>query len=107
MPDEGEIAVEVAYALPERQLIVALRVATGTTAIEAVRESRIESHFDGLDVESSQLGIFGTRVASDHVLADGDRVEIYRPLLADPKEVRRQLARLGKTMGKERGGDSG
>ena len=99
-PDD--IAVEVAYALPERQALIAIRVPAGTTALEAVRLSKIAQRFEGLDVESAPLGVFGRRVEGDEVLRDGDRVEIYRPLTADPKEVRRQLARLGKTMGRGR-----
>ena len=97
-----EIGVEVAYALPERQALIALRVPAGTSAIEAVRRSGVAERFAGLDVESATLGIFGRRVDRDAALRDGDRVEIYRPLTADPKEVRRQLARLGKTMGRGR-----
>ena len=99
---EPDIDVEVAYALPERQLIVALRVPVGTTAIEAVQRSRIEEQFEGLDAAAGDIGIFGRKVRFDRVLDDGDRVEIYRPLLMDPKEARRQLARVGKTMGKRR-----
>ncbi len=99
-PDD--IAVEVAYALPERQALIAIRVPVGTTALEAVRASRIAEAFEDLDAEAAPLGVFGRRVEADEVLRDGDRVEIYRPLTADPKEVRRQLARLGKTMGKGR-----
>ena len=98
-----EIAVEVVYALPEEQALIALRVAEGTTAIQAVRQSGIEQRFPGLDASTSALGVFGHKVDHDLVLEDGDRVEIYRPLKADPKEVRRQLAKLGKTMGKGAG----
>ena len=96
----GFIAVEVVYALPTRQLLLPLRVPAGTTALEAVKRSDIETQFEGLDASRCTLGVFGRKVDADHVLADGDRVEIYRPLTADPKEVRRQLARIGKTMGK-------
>ena len=94
------IEVEVVYAEPERQRLVALTVPAGTTALEAAKLAQMERYFDGVDVDSSTLGVFGTRVKPDQVLDAGDRVEIYRPLRADPKEVRRQLALLGKTMGR-------
>lgn len=87
-----EITVEVAYALPEKQLIKVLQVALGTTAIQAVKQSAIDVAFDHVIVEDCPLGIFGKSVANDHVLREGDRVEIYRPLIADPKEVRKQRA---------------
>lgn len=93
------IHVEVAYALPERQLVVAVEVPAGTTAIEAVRLSGIEEQFPGIDPDASPLGVFGKRVRPGQVLAQGDRVEIYRPLQADPKVVRRELAAMGRSMG--------
>ncbi len=88
------IRVEVAAAMPERQLIVELVVAEGTTAWEAVLESKVQDHLPGLVVDRQALGIFGKRCSSDRELVDGDRVEVYRPLTADPKEIRRALARL-------------
>lgn len=94
------IHVEVAYARPDKQLIVALDVAAGTTVLAAARQSNITEHFSELDLAGAQFGIFSVRTTPDHVLSNGDRVEIYRPLTADPKEVRRQLAKLGKTMGR-------
>lgn len=91
------IKVEVAYALPEKQLIRALEVPTGTTALEAVTLSGIEEAFDELTInDSSRLGIFGKAVKSDYVLTAGERVEIYRPLLIDPKEVRKKRAAEAK-----------
>lgn len=96
------IHVEVAYALPQRQMIVALEVPAGTTVAEAAARSGIAGHFDGIDLAAADYGIFGTRAKADQPLRNGDRVEIYRPLEADPKEVRRQLAKLGKTMGRRR-----
>lgn len=91
---EAGITIEVAYALPERQRIVRLTVPEYTRMLDAVRLSGITEHFPGLDIENSAMGVFGKAVASpaEYVLADGDRVEIYRPLIADPKEVRRQRA---------------
>jgi putative ubiquitin-RnfH superfamily antitoxin RatB of RatAB toxin-antitoxin module len=88
----ASIHVEVAYALPEKQAILALQVPEGTSAIDAVRQSGIERQFEGLDIEHARLGIFGKVVGPQTVLRDGDRVEIYRPLIADPKEVRKARA---------------
>ena len=92
MSDEQTIQVEVAYALPEKQAIIPLQVLPGTTALEAAQRSGIAERFAGLDLDSARLGIFGKVVAADQVLAEGDRVEIYRPLKADPKEVRKARA---------------
>lgn len=99
--DDIAIEIEVVYALPERQLIVAMQVPPGTTARAAAVASGLEQHFDNLDPAACKLGIFGRVVDDDRELQPGDRVELYRPLLVDPKEVRRQLAAEGKTMGKK------
>lgn len=96
------IAVEVAYASATEQLVLPLRVTPGTTAREAVQASGVLDRFPEIDPESCALGVFGERVAARHVLEAGDRVEIYRPLKADPKEVRRSLAAMGRTMGRRR-----
>ena len=89
--------LEVAYARPERQLIVKLSLPAGTTAREAVLQSGIGSEFPEIDLAQLKLGVFGKAVPAEHVLRDRDRVEIYRPLQADPKEVRRRRAEAGKT----------
>jgi len=91
---DGSIRVEVAYAMPERQHLVELEVAAGTTAGEAVRWSGLLAEYPGLD--AADIGVFGEPVAASHVLEDGDRVEIYRPLEADPRDVRRERARRGR-----------
>ena len=100
----NEILVEVAYALPQQQLIVELMVPQGTTAEQAVQQSRILQKFPEIDLAQNKLGIFGKLVKADTVLREHDRVEIYRALIADPKEVRRQRAAEGKAM-KKGGGD--
>jgi len=89
-----QIRVEVAHALPERQKIIALEVEEGCTVYEAAERSGIQQQFPGLDLATSRMGVFGKVVAKprETVLAEGDRVEIYRPLLIDPKQVRRQRA---------------
>jgi hypothetical protein len=95
-----ELAIEVVYALPERQLLVALRVPAGTTARGALELSGLA--VDHPEVAGATLGVFGRTVDGSQPLRAGDRVEVYRPLRADPKEVRRQLAAQGRTMGKGR-----
>jgi uncharacterized protein len=94
------IRVEVAYARPERQLILALDVPVPTTALEAVKLSGIEEHFPEIDLANQRLGVFGKLCKPDRPLNAGDRVEIYRPLLVDPRVARRELAAAGKSMGK-------
>lgn len=84
------ITVEVVYALPERQTLIALAVAPGTTAGEAVRLSGVLSAHAELAEGEPSIGIFGRIVGREHVLGDGDRIEIYRPLVADPKARRNE-----------------
>lgn len=95
------IRVEVAFAQPEQQLVLPLDVTVGTTAIEAIRLSGIEQHARDIVVDEKCIGVFGRLVQPEYILQPFDRVEIYRPLKADPKEVRRQLAAIGKTMGRK------
>jgi putative ubiquitin-RnfH superfamily antitoxin RatB of RatAB toxin-antitoxin module len=92
--------IEVAYATPEKQLILECEVDSGTAVRDVVRVSGIEQHFPDIDLENCDLGVFGKSVADDFELSDGDRIEIYRPLIADPKEVRRQRAAKGLKTGK-------
>lgn len=101
------INVEVAYALPEKQIIRAVNVDAGTTIGAAIVQSGIMMDFPELEfeLEDAKVGIFGKAAAMTTELSDGDRVEIYRPLIADPKEVRRQRAAAGKKM-KKGGGDA-
>lgn len=92
--------IEIAYATPDRQLILNCEVASGTTVRQAVKQSGIEQHFPEIDTENCDVGIFGKLVAADQELQPGDRIEIYRPLIADPKEIRRQRAAQGLKMKK-------
>lgn len=87
------IRVEVAAALPQRQELVELELETGATVIDAVHASGLPERFPEIDLDPRRLGVFGRLRSPDHPLRDGDRVEIYRPLKVDPKEVRRQRAR--------------
>jgi len=89
---EQGIDIEVVYALPQRQVLKRLRVSPQTTAEQAVELSGIRSLFPEIDHSVNKLGIFGKVVNRDTVLRDLDRVEIYRPLINDPKESRRRRA---------------
>ena len=105
MTGKDTIAVEVAYALPHKQALLALEVAAGTTVIAAAQQSGVTEKFEGIDLENARFGIFGSVVAPGQVLKDGDRVEIYRPLIADPKEVRK--ARAARAKERRAGGQEG
>jgi putative ubiquitin-RnfH superfamily antitoxin RatB of RatAB toxin-antitoxin module len=87
--EEG-IVVTVVYALTERQFLRELTVPAGTTVATAVHLSGLREEFPDIDRDAMAIGIFGKRVRLDDMLQDGDRVEIYRKLLLDPKEARRR-----------------
>ena len=99
-----KIDIEIIYALPAKQTLLKQQVAAGTTVLEAVRASGILEKHPEIDIATTKLGIFGKLVKPDTVLREKDRIEIYRPLIADPKEVRRKRAEEGKVM-KKGGGD--
>ena len=88
--DVDGIAIEVAYALPDDQFVAELRMPAGSTAVEAIERSGVLQRFPGIDLGSSRLGIFGRPCDLNTRLADGDRVEIHRPLSADIKNRRRE-----------------
>ncbi|MEC7803965.1 MAG: RnfH family protein [Pseudomonadota bacterium] len=91
----SHIEIEVGYASPDVQRIVALRVLPGTTARAALRLSGLVEIFPEIDPDNCTLGIFGqVIIGNDSVLTDGDRVEVYRQLRCDPKEARRKRAAL-------------
>jgi len=92
MATEASIRVEVCYAKPEVQAMVALTVPSGTTALQALERSGLLRRFPEIDTAQAVLGIRGKRVESGRVLEEGDRLEILRPLTADPKETRRRRA---------------
>ncbi len=103
---EELIHVEVAFALPQRQMIISLRVAKGCTALDAVKQSAIDKKFPGVDFTGADMGIFSRPLngvdlprPEQYLLEDNDRVEIYRSLLKDPKQARLdrvQKKRTGK-----------
>ena len=100
----GMIAVEVAFAKPEEQVILKIEVTPGTTIEQAIEQSGILERFPEIDTAHLKAGIFGKLKKTDQPLREGDRVEIYRPLIADPKQVRKERAAAGKRM-KKGGGE--
>ena len=86
------LEIEIVYGLADRQVLKNMTVAEGTTVREAALQSGLEVEFPELDLQQAPLGIFGKVVKSETVLRDGDRIEVYRPLLIDPKEARRKRA---------------
>jgi putative ubiquitin-RnfH superfamily antitoxin RatB of RatAB toxin-antitoxin module len=90
--------VEVVYALRDEQVLIQLQVEEGTTVRQAIERSGILQRFPEIDPTRGSVGIFGRIAAPDTPLQDGDRVEIYRPLLVDPKEARRKRARPRKKL---------
>ena len=99
------INIEVIYALPERQPLLRVQLSEGATVEDAIRQSGVLDAFPDIDLARNKVGIFSKLVKLDEVLRDKDRVEIYRPLIADPKEVRRKRAEEGKVT-KKGGGDA-
>lgn len=95
MGERGTIRVEVAFARPDRQRIIEVTVPEGSTCLDAVRLSGIVEAFPEIDPERNAMGIFGKEVREPglHALSEGDRVEIYRPLIIDPKRARLARAR--------------
>lgn len=89
---EAGLSIEVVYATAEHQWLLACVVPAGTTAREALRQSHLAEQVPGLDIEACPVGIFGKVVSGQHLVEEGDRLEVYRPLIADPKEVRKQRA---------------
>ena len=87
-----EIKVEVVYALPEKQYLLKVRLAQGSTVEQAIAASGILELRTYIDLAKKKVGIFSRPVKLSDAVNDGDRVEIYRPLIADPKELRRQRA---------------
>ena len=101
---QAQIKVEVAYALPDQQLILELMVEPGTTLEQAVQQSGLLEKYPDIDLSKNKVGVFGKLGKKTAELKAGDRVEVYRPLIADPKEVRRKREAEGKRM-KKGGGD--
>lgn len=88
----AKIAVEVAYALPEKQYLRRVTLEEGATVEQAIHASGLLALRTDIDLAKNKVGIYSRPVKLTDLLSDGDRVEIYRPLIADPKELRRQRA---------------
>jgi hypothetical protein len=100
------IHVEIVYALPATQDVFSLDLPAGSTVAQAIEASGLLAKHPEIDLAKNKLGIFAKLAKADTALRDRDRVEIYRPLIADPKEVRKQRAAEGKAM-KKGGGEAG
>ena len=98
MPEQ--ISVEVIYALPDKQELLTVKLTEGATVRQAIESSGILQKYPEIDLAKNKLGVFAKLTKPDSVLRNRDRVEIYRPLVADPKEVRKQRAAEGKVMKK-------
>ena len=90
--------VEVAYALPDKQSLISIEIKNGSTLKEAIEVSGILETFEQIDLTKDRVGIFAKFATLDTILRDKDRVEIYRPLVADPKKARKDRAAEGKAM---------
>ena len=90
MPDQ--IMVEVSYALPKEQIIISIKVPKNINVKQAIEKSGIQGKFPDIDLAINTVGIFGKQTTLNHSIKDRDRIEIYRPLIADPKEIRRKRA---------------
>jgi len=94
MVAEGRIRVELGYARPDKQVVISLDVIDGATVESVIRKSGFLERFKDIDLKRNQVGIFGKTCALNAVLRAGDRVEIYRPLITDPKAARRRRAEI-------------
>jgi len=109
MTDDNKIRVEVAYAREKQQALLAVQGEPGLSIREAIERSGVLQRFPEIDLAVNKVGVFGKVTSLDTVLADGDRVEIYPPLIADPKQARKaRAAGTGTTpSGAAAGGEPG
>ncbi|MBI5329698.1 MAG: RnfH family protein [Betaproteobacteria bacterium] len=101
----AQVHVEVVYARTDSQKAIPLTLAQGTTVQQAIERSGLLAEFPEIDLEKNKLGVWNKLAKPDQILRDKDRIEIYRALIADPKEVRKQRAAEGKSM-KKGGGEA-
>ena len=90
------IRIEIAYAEPHRAIVKILSLAAGSCIADALRLAALDPDFHGVDLVNSPVGIYGKATVAEHALKDGDRIEIYRPLAADPKTARRARAQQAR-----------
>ncbi len=94
----SDLLVEIVFALPEKQLLKTVSVESGATIADVVAKSGLAEVFSEFRFEAMALGVWGQKVLPGQKVKEGDRIEVYRPLLLDPREARRQLALAGRTM---------
>jgi len=97
---EAQIQVEIVYARPDEQVLEQLKVSTDATVESVIHQSGFLERFPEIDLGSNKVGVFGKATPLSAKLTEGDRIEIYRPLIADPKEARKKRAAQGKAMKK-------
>lgn len=97
MSNQGKIKVEVCYALPEKQTLLSLEVDFADSIESIIRQSGILELYPEIDLAENKVGVFSKLAKLSDTLHEGDRIEIYRPLIADPKEVRKQRAQKNKS----------
>ena len=96
----SNINVEVIYALPKEQITFTITVEQGTTAQQAIEASGILAKYPEIELNKNKLGVYSRLIKLDTVMEDGERIEIYRPLIADPKEMRKRRADKAKEDGR-------
>lgn len=95
-----QLSIEVTFALPERQSLISLSVKAGTSVEQAIKQSGILNMYPDIDLTKNKVGIWSRACKLQDVLTEGDRIEIYRPLIADPKEIRKLRAQKAKEEGR-------
>jgi putative ubiquitin-RnfH superfamily antitoxin RatB of RatAB toxin-antitoxin module len=93
---DAPLRIEIAYAEPQRGIVKTLHLPAGSRVADALRLAALDPDFTGVDLANSALGIFGRLIRTDEALKEGDRIEIYRPLAADPKVARRARAKQAR-----------
>lgn len=94
------INIELIYALPDEQDLIAIQVEAGTNVEQAIEQSGLLKRYPQINLQENKVGIFSKVTQLDTILREGDRIEIYRPLIADPKEVRKRKAAMQKDLKK-------
>jgi uncharacterized protein len=95
-PVNERLRIEIAYARPQRAIVKEYRLAPGACVADALQLAALDPDFSGVDLANSAFGIFGKAARAEQALEEGDRIEIYRPLSADPKAARRARARQAR-----------
>lgn len=98
--EDNQLHIEVVYGVPNKQELLSVTVSENTTVEQAIKESGILSLFPEIDLSVNKVGVWNRTVKLSEVLRDTDRIEIYRPLIADPKEVRKRRAEKAKEEGR-------